>query len=103
MSEKPGTFCSKAVTERRLPVRFFSLSVIFSSEKGSASAAASLSMSRSSTLIASRSLPAAGSVSSSISVERPCRYCLLSWGGKVMAAAALLASRTRRSASARLT
>src|SRR5262249_49659344 len=33
----------------------------------------------------------------------PWRYCLLSWGGKTMAAAALLSSRTRFSASARLT
>src|SRR5262245_24648308 len=103
MRAKPGTRCSKTVTESRLPVRFCSLRVILSSAKGSASAAASLSISSSSTFTAPRSLPAAGSVRSWISLERPCRYCLLSCGGNTIAAAASCLSLTSRSASARLT
>ena len=39
--------------------------------------------------------PRAGSVSSRISLDRPWRYCLLSFGGKTIAAAASFVSRTR--------
>jgi hypothetical protein len=67
----PGTRCSKTEIFSLLPVRFCSLSVIFSSAKGSASAAASLSIRRRSTLTACSSLPAAGSVRSWISSSCP--------------------------------
>src|SRR5262249_34545158 len=103
MRAKPGTRCSKTVTARRLPVRFCSLRVIFSSAKGSARAAASLSIRSSSTFTAPRSLPAAGSVRRRISLERPCRYCLLSCGGNTIAAPAPCLSRTGRSAPSRRT
>ncbi|MFM7141102.1 MAG: hypothetical protein ACKO2K_04200 [Alphaproteobacteria bacterium] len=73
MTAKPGTFCSCDRREMRSPVRLVSFVSMRGLPTGSAISAASRLVSSNATFTRFTPTPSAGSVSSRISLLRPCR------------------------------